>query len=268
MNKVFVVPEKLLPLMRDVYRMLVEDCEKDVRIEIGAGAPMTAWLRVLDPEYEKKDGIIRASGGIGPNRYKLFINPVSACFEADGNNIYMVEQVFYLFIMAIASYRNIRGLSPLDTGVINGLTAEDSPPVNAENYAELQPNDKFKRLGDLINKNFFGVSLYEQFGCACYYICSTVCQVRLPLKYVPVYTALIDSFMAAFPVKQVQLFAVRWATVQRLYFVTEGGRIYCCKTDDSLEFLKKHADIMFDALSKSFFRPESASVRGLRFTID
>jgi hypothetical protein len=250
MGKAFIVPKKLLPLVEDIRLTLVEDCEKDVRIEVGGGRSVTAWLRVHDPKREKKNGVVRASGAIGPNRCKLLIKPGGASFETDSNSLDMAEQIFFLFIKVISVYRTARGLSPLNTRIVDGFAAEDSPPVNAENYAVFPPGDKkINKLAALVNKNFLGVSCHVQVGRFCYYICSTVCQVRLSPIHIPVYTAMIDSFTAAFPVKDARLLAVRYEAAQRLYFVTEEDRVYHCKTDDSLEFLQKYAGRMFDSLS-------------------
>jgi hypothetical protein len=252
MGKTFVVPEQLMPLAKDVCRTLVDDCEKDTRIEfVLRDGPATAWLRVHSAKHEKKDGIVRVNGAIGPNRYKFFASPDGASFESDCNSLDMVEQLFYLFTGVIAVYRNINGLAPLDTRTIDGLAAEDSPPVNAENYAALPPANRINKLAALINKKFLGVSSFERGGRFFFYICSTVGRLRLPLEYVPVYTAMIDSFEAAFPVKDARLFAVRCRGVQRLYFVTGDDSVYCCKADDSAEFLEKHSGLMFDSLEKS-----------------
>ncbi|MDR2344187.1 MAG: hypothetical protein LBD86_06640 [Spirochaetaceae bacterium] len=252
MGRTFVVPEKLMPLVKDVRRTLVEDCEKDIRIELASnGGSGTAWLKVSGTKHEKKDGIIRANGAIGPNRYKFFAHLDGASFESDCNHLEMAEQVFYLFIGVIAVYRNIRGLSPLDTRMVDALAVEDSPPVNAENYAVMPPDNRINKLASLINKKFWGTSSFERSGRFFFYICSTVGRMRLPLKYVPIYTDLINSFESAFSVGQARLFAVRCRAEQRLYFVTEDDRVYYCKADDSMEFLEKHSRLMFDSILES-----------------
>jgi hypothetical protein len=307
-GKMYVVPEKLLPVVEGMYQTFLEHCEKDTRIEVIKEPPNISWFLVGDLK-EKEDGIIRVSGAIGPVEFKLYVNPISACFEMDRDTPAGLDQIFYVFIQVVANYRNMRRLPPLHTRVIDGLAVEDSPPVNAENYLELPMEGDIKKLGKLISENFTGVSFNECNGVLCYYICcalsdnpapkksnvqadvnflnklssirglngrsmplgqiqaimgirdslgdslpSTPQHVYMPWEYVPVYTELLNSFRAAFPSTRAKLFAVRWKAKQRLFFVTERGSIYCCKTDRSREFLEEHFDVIFRTLSRSRFK--------------
>jgi hypothetical protein len=275
MKRVYAVPENLQPVIEDVYKTLLEDCEKDVRIEVKLDAVTNAWFQVQSPG-QKEDGILRVSGVIGAHGgYRLYINPVSACFDVDDKRFEVAEQMVYMFIHVMVFYRSMRRLPPLNTHIIDGLAAEDSPPVNAENYMEIPPEDKIDKLAALISKDFHGVSFTERHGIFCYYLCTLCPGPRIPPKYVQVCTDMIKSFLAAFPARQVWLLATRWAGVQRLYFVTEQGRLYCCKTDDSREFLKGYGGIISDIVSRSPFRPASLESRlselsgkSFKFTID
>jgi hypothetical protein len=308
-GKMYVVPNKLLPVVEGMYRTFLEDCPKDTRIEVHKEPPNISWFLVGDLK-EKEDGIIRVSGAIGPVAFKLYINPISACFEMDRDTPAALDQVFYVFIQVAANYRNMRRLPPLNKHIIDGLAVEDSPPVNAENYVELPMEGDIKKLGKLISENFTGVSFNECNGVLCYYICCALSDdptprkrnvqadvnflnklssmrglngrsmppgqiqaimgirdslgdsfpsgsqhIYMPWEYVPVYTELLNSFRAAFPSAKAKLFAVRWKTKQRLFFVTLQGGIYCCKTDGSREFLEEHFDIVFRTLSMSRFKP-------------
>jgi hypothetical protein len=307
MGKLYVVPDKLLPVTEGLYRTFLEDCEKDARVEVNKQPPNIAWFLVEDHPKQKEDGIVRVRGAIGSARFKLYVNAVSACFEMDRDTPAAIEQVFYVFVQVAANYRTMRRLSPLNKHVIDGLAIEDSPPVNAENYMEMPEDDEIKRLGKLIDKNFTDVSFNECNGVLCYYICcaladddvprsasvqadanfiaglnrisggrgfslglardligihrslggslpSTPRHVYVPMSCVPVYTELLNSFKTAFPSEKAKLFAVRWKARQRLFFVTERGRVYCCKTDGSREFLGEHFDVVFRTLSRSRFK--------------
>jgi hypothetical protein len=305
LGKMYEAPGKLEPVIKDMHRTLLENCERDAQIDINKQPPNIMWFRVENHPKEKEDGILRAHGVIASYLYNLYINPVSAFFEVvegDGNML-DIEQLFYIVIQAMMQYRHMRRLPPMNTRVIDALAIEDSPPVTAENYMEIPPEDKSNKLGKLISENFPCVAFMDRNGRFVYYICcalsdedpppkrsppdvnflnginrlnggrglplgqlqalmaihntrgtsfpSTPRHVFLPMTCVPVYTELLNSFKAAFPSTNAKLFAVRWATAQRLYFVTEQGRIYCCKTDGSREFLNKRADFIFYVLSKS-----------------
>jgi hypothetical protein len=274
MRKVYFVPDQLLPVTKEIYRFLL-DRERDVRFDVDNKPPVITWFQVLNHPRQKDDGILRVTGGINPFQYRLYINSVSAAFEVDNDmQPFEIEQCFYVFIQVIMTYRNIHGLPPMNTHFLHGLAIEDSPPVNAENYMEIPPEDESRKLGALIGKNFNGVSFTERHGCFCYYICANPCRsYNMPMRYVPASTALLNSFMAAFPFKQVKLFATRWTGTQRLYFVTGEGRLYCCKTDGSREFLERHVSFIFRALSASSFKsavfpPAEPFAGGFRFTID
>jgi hypothetical protein len=302
-GKMYAVPDKLEPVVKDMYRTFLENCERDVRIDVNKQPPNIVWFQVENHPKEKEDGILRVSGVFGPYQFKLYINSVSAFFEVHSNeNLLDIEQVFYAFIQAMMQYRQIRRLPPMNTHVIDGLAIEDSPPVNAENYRDMPPEDKSNILGKLISENFPGVSFMERNGRFSYYICcslnngdplpdnaqentntlnalsghrlsqnqsqnflslssifgtsfpSTPRYVNLPMNQIRIYTKLLNSFKAAFPSTQAKLFALRWATVQRLYFVTEQGRIYYCTIDGSREFLNKRADFISYVLSKSPYK--------------
>jgi hypothetical protein len=302
MGKMYAVPEKLEPVIQDLHRTFLENCARDVQIEVYKNFP-AMWFRVENHPKEKEDGILRVCGVIGPHLFNLYINPVSAFFEIHSDeDLIDIEQLFYVFVQAMIQYRKMCRLPPMNTHIIDGLAVEDSPPVNAGNYMEIPSEDASSKLGKLISENFPGVSFMERNGRFSYYICcalsddppppdpapidvnllnalggrrmpqgqlqsfmmlrntlgaslpSTPRFVQLPMHYVPVFTELLNSFKAAFPSTNVKLFALRWATVQRLYFVTEQGRVYCCKTDGSREFLNKRVDFIFYALSKSPYK--------------
>jgi hypothetical protein len=303
LGKMYAVPDKLEPVIKDMHQTFLENCERDVNIDVNKESPNIVWFRVENHPKEKEDGILRVHGVIASYQYKLYINPVSAFFEVHGDEGTLdIEQLFYVFIQAIMQYREMRRLPPMNTHVIDGLAIDDSPPVNAENYMEIPPEDKSNKLGKLISENFDDLSFMERNGRLRYYICcalsddppppnpadlidanllnflnsrrlslsqvqsllmlstiplgplSTPRYVNVPMNYVPVYTKLLNSFKAAFPPTNAKLFAVRWATVQRLYFVTEQGHVYCCKTDGSREFLNKRSDFIFYVLSKSPYK--------------
>jgi hypothetical protein len=307
MGKIYVVPDKLLPVIEGLYRTFLKDCKKDECIEVNKEPPNIAWFLVEDHPKQKEDGVIRVDGAIGPAEFKLYINAISACFEMDRDTPASPEQVFYVFIQVAANYRTMRRLSPLNKHIIDGLAIEDSPRVCAENYMEIPKDDEIQRLGKLISGNFTDVSFNECNGVLCYYICcdladddappsrnvqadvnfinglnrmsggrslplsqvqallaihnslgdsspSSPRHVYMPMNYVPVYTELLNAFKAAFPSQGAKLFAVRWKTEQRLFFVTEKRRVYCCKTDGSREFLEEHFDLIFRTLSRSRFK--------------
>jgi hypothetical protein len=304
LGKMYAVPDQLEPVIKDIHQTFLENCERDVPIDVNKESPNIVWFQVENHPKEKEDGILRVRGVIASYQYKLYINPVSAFFEVHGDEgLLDIEQVFYVFIQGMMQYRQMRRLPPMNTHVIDGLTIEDSSPVNAENYMEIPPEDKSNKLGKLIAENFPGVSFRERNGRLRYYICcalsddppppnpadlidanllnvlnsrrlplgqlqpflmlhnilgtslpSTPRYVQVPMDYVPVFTELLNSFKAAFPSTNAKLFAVRWATVQRLYFVTEQGRVYCCKTDGSREFLNERSDFIFYVLSKSPYK--------------
>jgi hypothetical protein len=243
----FIVPDKLSVVMKDVCRTFLEDCKKNYRYIIDPR--INNWFKVMNPEHEKQDGIVRVNGGIVYKQCTLYVNSVSSCFEADVDGLDLLEQLFYMFINMIVMYRKLEQLPPLDTRIIDGLVVEDSPPVNSANYGEMLPENKINKLGTLINEYFINLSFTERHGSFNYFVCSNSGHSYMPQEYVPVYTALLDSFAEAFPLEKAQLFAVRWAATQRLFFVVEDGRVYCCKTGDSREFLKKNIDIIFRVLS-------------------
>jgi hypothetical protein len=78
------------------------------------------WFRVFVPPKQKKDGSLRVSGCIDACHFKVYASPVSASFDVEDKR-FDTEQAFYTFINIIALYRNQRRLSPLNTGLLNGL---------------------------------------------------------------------------------------------------------------------------------------------------
>jgi hypothetical protein len=180
-GKMYVVPDKLRAVVEDMYRTFLENCPKGERIEVYKEPPNISWFLVGDLK-EKEDGIIRVSGAVGPVEFKLYINPISACFEMDRDTPAGLDQVFYVFIQVVANYRNMRRLPPLNKRIIDGLAVEDSPPVNAENYLELPMEGDIKKLGKLISENFTDVSFNECNGVLCYYICCALSDNPSPKK--------------------------------------------------------------------------------------
>jgi hypothetical protein len=251
MKKMYVVQDNLLPVTEQLYRTL-RDCEKDVRIDAEL-PPNNLRFTVKDPSHEKKDGIIRVTGVIGSYKFALYINSVSCCFEVETDRLVDMRHIFYILIHLFDAYRMKRRLPPLDTHVISGIAIEDSPPVSAESYMEIDPNDKIKNLSSIM-RFVKDMSFMDWAGHFCCCVCSETGSVYAPLKYVPVYNALIDSFKAAFHFTEAQLLVVRRATVQRLFFVTKDGRVYCCKTDGSRKFLNKHADLIYKIISNAFLK--------------
>jgi hypothetical protein len=177
----YVVPEKLLPVVEGMYQTFLEHCPKDTRVEVNKDPPNIAWFLVGDLK-EKEDGIIRVKGTIGPVEFRLYINPISACFEIDRDTPAAPDQVFYVFIQVAANYRATRRLSPLNKHVIDGLAVEDSSPVNAENYMELPEKGNIKKLGKLISENFTDVSFNECNGVLCCYICCALSDNAAPAR--------------------------------------------------------------------------------------
>jgi hypothetical protein len=285
MSAKFDVPDGLMLVMKDIYRTLLEDCEKNVYIDISTDKPAASWFRVEgEPE---KDGTIKVTGNlIGFHRYALWVSPDRARFETDDDGP-EAEHTFYIVIQAIAAYRVERKLPPMDTRILDGLAVADSPPVNAENYAEIPPEDRCAKLGLLISECFRNMSFKGQRGGFCYYLCTAQGNSHLSLNYIGVFIQLLNSFSTAFPSKipaatasaalslgpmrTVQLFAVRWSTVQRLYFVNEEGRLYYCKTDESRKFLEENLDYIYETLMDSPFRrcpPSPSFGKNYRFSVE
>jgi hypothetical protein len=265
MGKPFIVPDVLLPIVQEIYDFLI-DFEENRRIEVKINAPQAAWFSVT-PKKSKgksKGGILWVKGDLNSYRFSLHINGtdmLSAAFESVDAQA-DTEHLFYLFINLIEQYRINNKLSPLNTRIIHGLAIEDSPPVSPENYKEVPLDKNIERLIQTINLNFKDKSFTERHGRFSFFICSDMGNILfMPFQYIPVFTKLLDSFKAQFPVSSVQLLAIRWAGTQRLFFIAEKKRLfsfrtkkkclYCCKTDGSLEFLKEHFIYIFNTIAVS-----------------
>jgi hypothetical protein len=252
MKTIYPAPDKVLPIVAEIHRTLSEECEPGIRVEVDTRySPVKAWFRVEKDPRQERDGILRVSGSLDRYQYKLYINPVSACFEMEDSRAVIGEECFYQFIRMMAIYRRSRRLSPLDTTLISGLVIADSPPVTVENYREAPPDEGINEFAALINEYFYRHSFSEWHGRCCYFICRNPCELLLPRNMVPVYSQLIKNFQSAYPSKQVCLFAVRWTTTQRLFFITEEGRFYHCTADHGLKFLKENLNFLFRLISLS-----------------
>jgi hypothetical protein len=258
MAQLLMVPGELLPIVQEIYRFLLE-FEEDRRIEVNVPPPHSAWFSVTSKRHrgKVKEGERRVRGDIDSYRFSLFITrKMSACFETEDKHV-DIEHLLYLFIDLIDQYRINLKLPQLDTHIIHGLAVEDSPPISPEHYEEvpLVQHKALQGLIPLLIMNFANRSLTERHGRFCYFICSEVCAEGSPPlmepQYVPVYQELMGSFKTAFAVNYVQLLAIRWACKQRLFFIADLKHFYCCKTDGSLEFLKKYADYIGKTISIS-----------------
>ncbi|MDR2444655.1 MAG: hypothetical protein LBD44_01775 [Spirochaetaceae bacterium] len=249
-RKLFAAPEKLTGIVKDIYNTLVQDCEKGVHITVEQ--KRNFWFHVKKiPDTENKKDALLVRGGIGPIGFRFNTDGISAGFEPDDKKV-DAENLFYMFINIIAMYRRKRGLAPLDTGVIDRLAEEDSPPVSAENYAEIVPDEKTGRLVNLVTRIFSFMSVMENYGQFCFYVCSEQGQIKnMPLNYIPVYMKLLNTFKTAFSVKRVMLFAVRCSGVQRLFFIDGKNRLFCCKHDGSREFLYERFNFIIGLLGIS-----------------
>ena len=280
MSKLYAAPERMTPLVKEVHDTLLTHCERDVRVKIELPIPEKAWIKVLTDPRQQRDGILRTDGGIDDFTFKLYTNPVSACMVLDDARP-DAAQLFYFFIQLLTVYRHNRGLPPMNTHILYGLAAEDSPPVNAQNYAALPPDHDGARLAKLIAENFNGISFSDQYDRLGFYIFSGASRLHhLPVNYAVIATKLRSSFISAFPdFKTAKLFAVRWIGTQYLYFVTQDGKLYYCTSDGSRDFLESRIEMVSQSVLKSSLKPEFKSAPGrfvpaglpvqrFRFTID
>jgi hypothetical protein len=250
-KKMFVVSDNLRPVLKALYDTLLYDCEKDIRVHVDTKRPVDVWFMVAGDSMEGKDGILRVNGSISGEPYRFYGNSISACFEVDNKRL-DAEQHFYLFLNTMAMYRMIRRLPPMDTRIVDGLDIGDSPPINENSYQEIPPGDPVARLAELIGRKFQELSFTERHGRFCYFVYSNPGgELQMMSAYAPQCRSFIDFFKTAFPCKNAQLFAVRWAGTQRLFFVADGSRLYCCSEDNSREFLNQNFDYIFKTLSNS-----------------
>jgi hypothetical protein len=236
--------------------------EKDKNVVLNMDGNRRAWLRVVKQPGERgaEDGDLWVEGKLDADKFRFSGNAAGACFEVVDRRI-DIENLFYSFINLTAACRIVNKLPPLDTSLIDGLAAEDSPPLSRDNYGEVPPDDYAKKLVEILQKNFRHRSFTERHGRFAYFICSDVGQILyMPRQYISVYAGLIRSFKQLFFFNAAQLFAVRWAGKQRLFFVAERSRLYCCVKDGSLEFLKEH----FDYITKTLSVSSAGNVRRLR----
>jgi hypothetical protein len=250
-SKMFVVPDELATVVKGIYDTFI-DFEKDKPIVVYAKGTRRSWLSVVK-KPGAEDDVLWVTGAMEGNKFMFYGNAVRGCFEVVDKRIDM-ENFFYRFVNLTAAYRIINKLPPLDTSLIDGLAAEDSPPLSRDAYDEAPPDDYARKLIGIMKNNFFQKSFMERHGRFCYFICSDMGRIPyMPLRYIPVYTGLIQSFKKLFSFNAAQLFAVRWAGKQRLFFIAEHSRLYCCTKDGSLEFLKENFDYITRTLAASSF---------------